>query len=202
MAYTDKECIVDTKIDCKVESKPYVLAKLKKGCIFRVTVSHKRNASFTDTFYLDYPSKLQAYIKEGDFIHVTGDIRTFNKKNTDKVLESSIFAKTIDKLDCEPEVYENETIITNAELRKFIGVRPSYTNLDLIVAEYQLRLDRGYGRISYFDAESWNNTATYISRKHEAMHYINIRGKLKSSISKTSNRLYMSLTVNRIDINE
>lgn len=195
-----KICTVNTVVDCKVENSPILLTQFGNKRIFRVKASTKRTSGVLDYFYVNYSSELGVILHEGDFIFITGDIRTLNKPNSDFVIEGFIYAKSIEFLDKEPESYRNNTEIENAELYKFVDVRKSFTNDKIVVADYQLRLLRGHGRCSYFKATSWGNDAVFLGNIHEGIEYVNIKCRLQNYISKRTGRLYLCLAVYRLEV--
>lgn len=200
MAELNKECTVNTVIDCKVETSPTLLAEYGNVKIFRVKTSLRRNSGVYDYFYVNYSNELGIILNKGDFIKINGDIRTVNKGNTDFVVECFISAKTITKLDAEPEVYENCTEIKNAELHNFLETRKSFDDSDKVVANYDVKLTRKHSKFSYFKVTSWGSDAILLGNLHDSIKYLDIKCRLQSHISKSGNKLYLCLASYHLDI--
>lgn len=197
MSYFGKDSTVVVDIDGKVVSKPRVLLQCGVVRTFRVIIEVKRMSDKVDTFQLDYASDLGVVLKEGDFIHVTGDIRTMNKEKTDFVIDSYIFAKEITFLDSEPENYTNNCVIKNGGFYKFIEARKSYDSKNVDIAEYIICLGRKHGRVSYFRGISWNHDAVFIGNTHDDFKYVDIKCRLQSYLGKNGDRFFINLAVFR-----
>lgn len=194
-----KDSVVNTLVDCKVDTKPVLLTQFGNTRIFRVEVTSKRTSGVVDRFFVNFSSALGVVLSVGDYITVEGDIRTLNRDSSDFVYEGFIYAKSITFLEGEPESYRNTTEIADAELYKFIEARKSYSNENEVIADYQVKLSRGHGRYSYFKATSWGSDAVFIGNMHDRVEYMNIKCRLQSHVSKKSGRLYLCLAVYHID---
>ena len=196
-----KESEVLLSIDGKVTETPTLVSKYCSTFVFRTKISVRRSSGVCDEFFLNYSSNLGVVLKEGQFIHIDGDIRTLNDRNTDFVIEGFIFAKKIEVLDSEPVSYKNDVIIRNAELHKFIEFRKSHDKSNKHVADYQIKITRKHGRYSYFKVTSWNANAVLIGTYSSTAKYLNLKCRLQSFISKKSGRLYLCLVTYDLELN-
>lgn len=192
-----KESTVLVDIDGKVTTKPNLLGQYGTIRTFRVIIETKRISGKVDIFQLDYTSELGIVLKEGDFINVSGDIRTLNDKNTGFIIEGYIFANNITVLDKEPETYRNDCIITGGVFYNFIDVRKSYDGTDTDIADYTVCTKRKHGRTSYFRATSWKHDAIFIGNYKNDLNVIDVKCRLQSYEGKQGDKHFICLAVYR-----
>jgi hypothetical protein len=194
------ESAVTVNIDGRVTTKPKFVKHFGNVRIFRIEIESKRLSGVVDKFLVNYTSELSTIINEGDYISISGDIRTLNDKNTGYVIEGFIFAKSIKILSKEPEKYINDCVIKDAVIDKFDELRKSFDDTERDIATYRIKLNRGHGRFSYFKVTTWDNDAVTLGNVKDTITNINLRGRLQSYVSKHSGRLYLCLTTYGLDL--
>lgn len=191
---------VSLLIDGEVSTEPKILCQYGDINVYRATITNKRDSGAADEFYINYSSTLGVTLNKGMFVSIVGDIRTLNKKDTDFVIEAYINASSITILDSEPEHYKNECTIKNASLSYFKEIRKSYSNSELDIAMYQIKVERKHGRFSYFVVNTWGSDAVFFAKVKDDVKSLDIMCRLQSFVSKKSNRLYMNLNTYRLSV--
>ena len=195
---------VNVEIVGQVIESPVFVNNFNRTKVFRVSIAVKRLSGVVDTFYVNYTNELGVIVKKDDFVRVTGDIRTINKRDSDLVLEGYIFAKNLKVLseDTSIENYDNDCVIENAYVHSFDELRKSIDDDSRDIATYKIKLDRGHGRYSYFKVTSWDNDARSIGNVKDTIKRVNLKCRLQSYVSKKSGRLYLCLVTYNLDLVE
>lgn len=166
---------VTVEIDGKVVSSPRVISKRDRNYIFGVVIEVKRTSGVIDSLNLNYPSNIVVSLKEGDFVHAVGDIRT-NTSNTTYILASDVQI-----LEKEPEDYTNNVEMSNVELAS-IGELRMFGNKPVIAVEFDSL--RKHGRHSIIGANIWGTDAVFISNTGKVGNKYSIKGRLQKHTSK------------------
>lgn len=193
---------VELCIDGKVLDEPKVVSNFGSNIVFATRIETVRLSGTVDVFNMHYTGSLGVLLSAGMYIRVSGDIRTVNRTDSDFVIEGYICASDIEILESEPERYENDIKLKNAELHKFLNFRKSYDESGRSVADYQIKVTRKHSRVSYFKVTSWNNEAVLIGTCHKDCKSINMKARLQSYFSKKSNRSYLTLVTYGLEILE
>lgn len=184
MAFKQGVSTVVASIDGKVVSQPKAITRFGNERIIEVTIESKRLSGVVDTFTVNFSSKLGVVLKNGDFIHIDGDIRTINSSKIPTfAVICIIYAKNISILDVEPDNYINDVILDNISLVDFKDVRKSYSNDKMDVADYKVSIHRGHNRFSYFKATSFGEDAIFMGNVHESIDMLSLKCRLCSSKS-------------------
>lgn len=177
----------------KVVTSPELVSKFGSTKILSVTVESKRLSGVVDQFFVHFPNTLGVVLNEGQYIEVTGDIRSLNENNSDRVIYPFVMANTIKILDEEPEAYKNEVEIVGAELIAFEGVRTSYTDEAKSLATYRICVTRKHARRGYFRVTTWGRDAVFLGNVYRSVTHLHLKCRLQSYISKKTNRLRFGL---------
>lgn len=190
---------VDLCIEAQVLSDPACITRYGKRHILEVLIGIKRQSGVIDELYLNYTDELKVILKKGDFISVTGDIRTINKQGTIKVLKGIVFASSITKLDTEPENYKNNVVIKSAYIESIDEVRKSFDDTNKDIAVYNVKVIRPHSRYSYFRSTSWGRDAVFIGNVMKPNMEVELKARLQTHKTATG-KLFVCLAVYYIEL--
>lgn len=188
MEKAEKLAQVSLTLNGKVVSAPELVSRYKGTKILSVDIENKRLSGGVDTFNVHFANDLGVVIEEGMYIEVTGDIRTLNVNNSNRVIYQFVMAKTVKVLDGEPAEYRNEVEISDAEMTNFEGVRKSYSDPNKTLATYHICLRRKHGRSSYFRVTTWGRDSVFLGNIHKSVQYLHLKCRLQSFVSQSTGR--------------
>lgn len=175
-----RNIVSDVKVllDGKVVKTPAVVSRIGNKPIYRILVDVKRRSGVVDTIKVLFQG--EQTMKEGDFYHFEGDIRTLNAKKEDIVLDSYVYAKKLVKLNEEPSDYANEVHIRNANFYQFVDARKTFNGSNEDVAMYRIKLTRLHSRVSFFRVTSWGGVSKYIAKHRDSIDLVDIGARMQS----------------------
>lgn len=189
---------MDLVLDGCVEGNPLPVSEFNRVRIMRVKICTIRKSGTRDYFWVHYPTTLRVVLKDGDYIHVTGDIRTCNKAGSKDVVGSYVYAKSIEILEEEPEVYSNRVTMSGVVLVGDIEVRKSYTEDNVDVAVYRVQAYRGFDRYSYFRVTTFGKEAIFLGNIKDSVTELDITCRLQSFRRSSDSDDYMCLTAYKV----
>lgn len=173
---------LSVKLDCKVVKEKEVLRDFGLEKVFEVQVEHKRLSGTKDKLFINISSSIDFDYKVGDFITITGDLRSIRESTEEGFLNKTyIWATDIKTLDKEPENYCNSVTGTATLIRKpFINDKNDSVK---DVAELVVRVNRSHNRKSIIHCSAWGNFAK-LSTNLERGDIISLEGMLLSHLYK------------------
>lgn len=187
-------------VDAEVISEPVLQATYGVEHIYEVIVRSKRISGAYDEFYVSYSNGLGVELHKGDFIFVTGDLRSIRVKLEDSGSITKVFVKasSIEVLDSEPEDYRNEVTLDGGELAKDVLLRKSFKDDSIDISTMVVKLSRGYSKSSYIPCSAWNNNARLVADLKRGSK-VNIIGRIQSH--RTSNdRLMFEVSISFVSV--
>lgn len=188
-------------VDAEVISEPVLQATYGVEHIYEVIVRTKRISGAYDEFYVSYSNGLGVELHKGDFIFVTGDLRSIRVKleGSGSITKVFVKASSIEVLDSEPEDYRNEVTLDGGELAKDVLLRKSFKDDNTDISTMIVKLDRGYSKSSYIPCSAWNNNARLVADLKRGSK-VNIIGRIQSH--RTSNgRLMFEVSISFVSVN-
>ena len=186
----------------KVVTQPELVSRHKGTKILSVDIENKRLSGDVDTFSIHFSNTLGVVVEEGMYIEVTGDIRTLNAKDSDRVIYQYVSASSIKVLDEEPEEYKNEVELRDVEMISFDGVRKSYSDDTKTLATYRIRVRRRHSRNSYFRVTTWGKDAVFLGNIKNSVKLVHLKCRLQSFHSQKNGRLRFCLVSFYLEVPE
>lgn len=149
---------------------------------YTVKVASKRSSGNVDVLPVSVSERLVDLqsLKVGTYIAVTGQMRTFNKKDdkSDKPhLIMTVFARELEFVD-SPEEDVNEVYLNG-----YLCKTPNYrtTPLGREICDVLIAVNRTYGKSDYIPAVTWGRNASYASSLNVGTQ-IEVFGRLQSRV--------------------
>lgn len=163
---------------------------------YHTTLEVKRDSGKADIVPLIISERLMEGVNVGDYVHVSGEFRSYNKHDEDKNrLKLYVFVNAL-----EVAAVGN---VNDVFLEGYLCKTPTYrhTPQGREIADVILAVNRGYNKSDYIPCICWGRSA-YFVRRLEAGDGIRVAGRIQSRdyVKNGETKTAYELSVNLLEV--